>query len=1115
VTETTPTSATAWEQELRGKLAGHRLAGELRISEDDLSEIERQLEGLVDSGLGTRILRNSYPALLVVYLTSAGVYRYEAGSYWPSVRPARRIQAYILGGAFKEAVRTLGLETFDDLVEGEGAAEYVARILAHGGIPRYCLGDYFSALHSGLRYTDDLLSLWRTRRERLAHLDKPVGRFLRYGGAVAVDLVTRSTDLVHETAARGQVPRAEDIGLPEYFVEEYDRWRRRTPAPVPGTRAFSIVRPHVELDPWSTIGPHLVLPALRGGDGWWTVAGEQGATQTVRVSDTHEQVVRLRPSRAWEVSLELASGVARSFSYEAYGELPALFFEPARATLVRDPLNLQLESALCLVPEGAKVEVVGGDSTPPREPAVIERYPSPTGDWRGFELSHLDLEGVARLRLTHGDVDRMIRVSPPALRPSLEGDLVEGSGTEEGLPVYRVAPRLRIPDELLGINWSLRVRAGAAAETATAIVRADAFGFIPLPTDVEFGEVEIGLTGPLGSDLHERFAIVPGLKIEIPDRMLLPGDVGAKANISVEDGLLVNGLSRSEDVAIPDQVDILVFGATDATGRTVKVHARMPRLVWSLVSESGVGGGFTAEKVRIDAANIEDGAVRALMVRTGRPGSRLILRLSSRTGVVQQRDPIETEAEGRWAFDLRPFQDAVRTSVESKLGLELVVGIQAVPVADIVARYLVSDIEATSRTAGDFTEVALHFNEASRFNDRVARLWSLDRPWQDAVEGPMRDGSDPPAVIRAHERIPPGPYLAQIIVDDGWGRPVKPAATGENVARIFVGDHQDWRTRVERLNQDDLLEALEAIVANGHVSDATLEALDFGPVAQQSLDAFVWMLGDIPRGSPLPGTANAVRKALLDTFGAFFRAIAGAPQRGEDLSVLRRVELLCLRRLDSHPDMTEADGEALEDDEVRALWRAAPAVAASVDLVLQPRSEASAARLSQQLTGEEPPLVAPAGFRVDPHLLGRSAELLGGIADVLEAYPGPLLTRRTLEAAYLEFLVAASEQTRGDDSSPPADWFDRHQGLMGSLLGIPGYRAALDERLPEQGVLRWAGFPALTLAAAIHMRRQTRLWQRATLALDEALVFAPTLVEHDLVAASVLIARLRAEGQPC
>src|SRR5438094_2005697 len=111
---------------------------------------------------------------------------------------------------------------------------------------------------------------------------------------------------------------------------------------------------------------------------------------------------------------------------------------------------------------------------------------------------------------------------------------------------------------------------------------------------------------------------------------------------------MINNGSQREDVAVPDQVDVLGFAVNDTAGRAVMLTARVPRLVWGVVAESGIGAGLTAEKVRIDSADVEEGRIRALMVRTGRPSTQMTLQLSSRAGVVQQRDPIQTETEGRW-----------------------------------------------------------------------------------------------------------------------------------------------------------------------------------------------------------------------------------------------------------------------------------------------------------------------------------------------------------------------------------------------------------------------------------------------------------------------------------
>jgi hypothetical protein len=627
--------------------------------------------------------------------------------------------------------------------------------------------------------------------------------------------------------------------------------------------------------------------------------------------------------------------------------------------------------------------------------------------------------------------------------------------------------------------------------------------------------LDIRLTGPLGSDLFEQIAVVPGLEFRAPDRLLFPGDVGRTVGVCVAENLKVDDRSCREDVAVPDTGDVARF-RVGRDGAVIDLEAIVPRVVWGVVADTGLGAGLAAQVLRIDAAEVEDGTARAVMVRTGRPGLRLTLQLASRAGVVQQRDAVETQRDGRWSFDVRPFQDAVRTSREPTLRLELLVGPRSVHVANIVARYVAHDIRVTSRTVDDFAEIALEFDEPVQLTSRVARLWSLDRPWADAFESRIPDADRGRTLIRAYGAVPPGPYLAELSVDDGWTRATRPSLTSPNVQPIFVGHRSDWRARVAGLDPSDPLQALEVVVANGDVTDETLEALDFGPVAPQALKAFVWKVGEIQPGGWLPHGVNSVRKALLDTCDDFLRAVAEAPERGVDDLCIRRVELLCLRRLDRHPDLTTAAGRRLSDDDFRLLWRVAPVLASAVDLALEHEEPEAAERLSQQLAAEEPPVQLTPAFRVDPQLLGRPRVLLKIIAeDILDAYPGPMLRRHTLEAAYLEFLMSAGTELDGANGSVPSAWFARHQSLMAPLRLVPGYRSALDERLPSPGVLAWAGLPAVTLAAALHVRRSTRRWPEAIRALDEALRFAPLLVEHDLIAAGLLIRRLREAKQPC
>jgi hypothetical protein len=258
-----------------------------------------------------------------------------------------------------------------------------------------------------------------------------------------------------------------------------------------------------------------------------------------------------------------------------------------------------------------------------------------------------------------------------------------------------------------------------------------------------------------------------------------------------------------------------------------------------------------------------------------------------------------------------------------------------------------------------------------------------------------------------------------------------------------------------------------------------------------------------------------VRKALLDSFDGLLRALATAADRGIGDAVARRTELLCVRSFDKNIDRVRAASEKLGTDELRAVWRAAPVLAAAVDFAICDDDDGAAQRLEQQLGSEDNGLPSVAGFALDGRLLDRPPELLRAMADVLDIFPGPLLERRTLESACFEFLITENDPAASNDLIRPSKWFDRHSWLLKSLLAFPGYRAALEPRLPVPGTHPWAGLPSVTLGAAIHVRRQTDAWAYATRTLDEALPFAPTLVRHDLIAAELLIRRLREAGEPC
>src|SRR6266700_7186966 len=132
------------ERELRDRLRGHRLIGELDLEGDLYDRVEGIVGEVAGSGYGhLDRLGKHYPAILAVYLVGQGVHNWQGlGGFWGNLS-IDGFRQQVAGPQFESALRTLDLETFDALVEAERAHRYLARILIHGGIPDYSVPDLF------------------------------------------------------------------------------------------------------------------------------------------------------------------------------------------------------------------------------------------------------------------------------------------------------------------------------------------------------------------------------------------------------------------------------------------------------------------------------------------------------------------------------------------------------------------------------------------------------------------------------------------------------------------------------------------------------------------------------------------------------------------------------------------------------------------------------------------------------------------------------------------------------------------------------------------------------------------------------------------------------------
>ncbi|MFV9506789.1 MAG: hypothetical protein AB4911_19740 [Oscillochloridaceae bacterium umkhey_bin13] len=242
MTTATPAPITtlhALERQFRSQIPSVNLLGELPLTPELHEELGAAIAGLIkrnDLPTASRMMRTRYPHCLAVFLVLQGIFHYDQGRYWPSLHErirAKGPRAAALeaewGQFFLEFLAEQDLATLTGL---ERSLRYVTPILLHGGIPQYCLNDYFQLIF--VRFDDLLhearLPLDEATLDTLASVaersaaDRPVARLIRYGGDFARDLLARTLELAQLTAERQQLPDPTEVGLPQRVLDQYARW---------------------------------------------------------------------------------------------------------------------------------------------------------------------------------------------------------------------------------------------------------------------------------------------------------------------------------------------------------------------------------------------------------------------------------------------------------------------------------------------------------------------------------------------------------------------------------------------------------------------------------------------------------------------------------------------------------------------------------------------------------------------------------------------------------------------------------------------------------------------------------------------------------------------------
>jgi hypothetical protein len=787
-----------------------------------------------------------------------------------------------------------------------------------------------------------------------------------------------------------------------------------------------------------------------------------------------------------------------------------LLFDYADGKLVSDFSRLRDNRVWILHPdtESGSLYRQSGEKLQP-----VETAPHPTGAWDGYSLQVFDLVDSERIsvgtppetvgRAVDGS-EFWVRVRGD--RITLNASAIPGVRTSEGLPVYSETPHLllgefsldRIGDEKNSAAWSARIvvdgsehefDAAALANSGQEIIRSVA-------PDNKISLVRVTVRGPLGMDLRAEFCVIPKLFLKRPSNILLPSKTPNTVLAYVDASWPFGAAVR---VPISPSQDTVEVALADVDGRKVQLLVSVPCLQWALVAESGTRSELDQKVAKVTSTELSSGGAR-LIVRTRRQGTHLELFLKEGDEALQSLTAETAGEDGRWAFDLRPYSDSVKTSTAVRLKFVLRVGGYDIDVGFVQAELDVQCLTVHQRVGNGDCTVALVWEQSRRLNDRVVRVWSLSRPWLSPITQSVINGDTYEASItRSQHELPPGFYLAEVAIDDGWTTPRRPTATAATTRQFRLDSEEHHAEWLESLNKDNPEDVLTYAAASGTIlrqlTDEECEAIV--PLALEALD--------LASSLQYP-TVNADAVADLIALNpaavvAGVRASALTWSINHSTSFLGSIlPLLSAMRRSAKIKNSIAD--------TSTLWDICPPLAAMHDLAnLEDASSresfetGSGARLG---AARKLPLVPEMRSRVPElqRLIGRSADALDALRRACFLLPKQVLDLESQVAVQLEWLIAdkngifsAEEWVKANRKlGNKADDLDPSLFAEFASVCAPD---ALATSIPA------ICFPEIVYVAALHVVSSAKSRHRAAMALHELIGPCPGIVSRSLILAAV------------
>lgn len=837
-----------FEQRLKEQIAHVELIAEINITPDEVEQLRQCVTGFLTTRgahSATQQLEQRYPAVLVMFLVTQGMYGYQDGDYWSSVSSLTQIDtntANRWGRVFEDTLRAWQKPLFPHL----GGRRYVDRILLHGGIPDYCLPDFFehmlrpALLRPDLMLldTDDLITDWLTNSSVRFTSDKPVLRFLEYGGALANNFVARCLDMARQYKDTGMLPHAVEAGLPERVIAKYAEWvHQREHVAAQREVQSRLQKPQLWFDPDGD-GILLDLPAQRFPVeahtitvAWQITAGEH--------TECHEGYV-WRHGTYWEtealripidvvaedygISLYLDRTLKRHWHFPGVcTTVPVLAFDaqtglhiPCQGVLPNQELWLVYPASLSVTAEHGLLR------------GHLDYLP---GAWHSYVASCWSLQQAHTLHI--GCQAIAIEPDVATLRPQLiGGQLCQQLISTTRLTAYLGGPPdIRIPflghrEQELG-RWRIHIRDqhgtmltstllsevdfALTSDAGSVVVNLRALGL----THTTFGVFTIMMRGPLGRDATFFIALIPSLVMSGYEQIRLPDKDGHYSDVELwletSDDVTVRSEDSTIEPVLLDRGTTAMIIPGEYTQVSLHLHRdsfsipitlALPILRWSISDDQGnglTGSGFrNYPLVWLQQTHSPRLTVSAI------PSLERSQKLSGWVQVYYHSEstPQRLQARGgskqHWMqFYLAEAADSIRNSAAPSALYELVLehlsgATQSLnlPLLRITKQLEVDYLACQGMYQDQQCLLLLRWRGAQQLNHRCLRLWSQWRPWAAPIELFIPDDAEREHrwVLAAHE-VPPGAYRAELTVRDPWSSsaPQRPFGSGAHIADLMLG----------------------------------------------------------------------------------------------------------------------------------------------------------------------------------------------------------------------------------------------------------------------------------------------------------------------------------------